>query len=68
MPCLPSAWEGYQARLRLGDAEHQIRVVHEGAQQYQVYVDDALLPDGRLLISAQRDQRSNPVPTVGREP
>ena len=55
-PCLPSAWEGYQARLRLDGTEYQIRVVREGAQQYRIYVNDELLPDGRLAIATRSAQ------------
>jgi cyclic beta-1,2-glucan synthetase len=55
-PCLPRAWEGYQARLHLDGVEYQIRVVREGAQQYRIYVNDELLPNGRLAIATQSAQ------------
>jgi hypothetical protein len=48
--------------LRLDGADHQLRVVHEGAQRYKVYLDDILMPDGRLTHSAPRKQEIEVTP------
>jgi cyclic beta-1,2-glucan synthetase len=50
-PCLPDKWDSYQARLRLGENEYLIKVVHAGPREYRVYENGVLIPDGRLAVN-----------------
>ncbi|WP_099867341.1 GH36-type glycosyl hydrolase domain-containing protein [Pararhizobium haloflavum] len=56
-PCLPSAWDGYTARLVLEGRRREI-VVERADEGYRVRVDGNLLEDGVLAISAGHATKS----------